>query len=100
MKYEIEVPDGFLLKGLHSMGRTDKGAEKWWAYVQTAKPESGNYYHFQGGQGFSIPDAIAVAHRNLVQSLEARKRGAPPSSVPSISIKLDLSSILKKGIPE
>lgn len=99
MKYEIEVPEGFLLKGLHHMGQTAKHADMWWAYVQTAKPEYGTYCHFQGGQGFSIQNAVEVAHANLVKSIEARKRSAPTTAVPNLSIKLDLSSILK-GLPK
>lgn len=98
MKYEITLPEGFLLKGLHHMGQTAKHADLWWAYVQTEKPEYGTYCHFQGGQGFSLQNAVDVAHANLVKSLEARARSAP-SIVPSISIKLDLSSILK-GLPK
>lgn len=92
MRYVIDVPDGFLLKGLHHF-RTDKGADLWWAYVQTEKPEYGKYHHFQGAQGFSLDEAIAKAHAGLVKSLEDRKPPRPVSSFPNINIKLDLSKL-------
>lgn len=92
MRYAFEVPEGFLLKGLHRF-TTAKGADVWWAYIETAKPEYGKYHHFQGAQGFSLEDAIAAAHRALVKDLEARKRTMPASNLPKITI--DLSSILK-----
>lgn len=95
MRYEFELPPGFLLKGLHHF-RTSKGADLWWAYVQTEKPEYstrewGPYYHFQGAQGFSLEEALANAHKALVKSLEAR-RAPRPTGLPQI--KIDLSSIL------
>lgn len=92
MKYSIEVPDGFLLKGLH-LTRTDKGAELWWAYVQTAAPEYGKYCHFQGAQGFSIEDAIAKAHRALVASLEARRTAPAPKLADLGGLRIDLSKL-------
>lgn len=91
MRYEFELPPGFLLKGLHHF-HTSKGADLWWAYVQTEKPEYGQYCHFQGAQGFSLEEAVANAHKALVKSLEAR-RAPRPTGLPQI--KIDLSSILK-----
>lgn len=89
MNYSFEVPSGFLLKGLHFFPTT-KGAEQWWAYVQTEKAEYANYRHFQGALGFSIEEAIANAHRNLVKSLAARKA---PTQANALNIKIDLSSL-------
>lgn len=102
MKYAFELPDGFLLKGLHHL-RSDKGADIWWAYVQTAKPEYGKYHHFQGAQGFSLEEALASAHRNLVKDLAGRANSFNiPAKVPSAlaGIKIDLSSITGKKLNE